>query len=250
MSLLKKVVYTVCSGDLERECDNFVQQKQLPEFKKHCPACGSKTKEVLGVNHVGIASLIMMLLLATGGAYWQIQRVKNMAVDSVYQAIGQAASAIGGTKGDPNGPGTPERRVPSSSQATVEASAALKTIQDKLGQKDYASALRIGEEILRSQPDDTTILNNVGSAAMKIGDFARAKSYLEKAVGLKPNDPYLRYNLGCVEALAGRKEGAVGHLMKACQLGLAPANFRQDPDLASLAGYASFEDLIVNRRCQ
>lgn len=250
MKLLKKVVYTVCSGDLEKECDNFVQQKQLPEFKRNCPACGSKTKEVLGVNHIGIASILILLLIAAGGAYWQTQRVSSAAVDLVQQATTQAASAIDGTKGEPRVPVTAEKRAPSSVQPIVDAPAALRAIQEKLGQKDYAGALKIGEEVLKSQPEDTTILNNVGSAAMKMGDFSKAKTYLERAVGLKPNDPYLRYNLGCLEALAGRKEGAVIHLKKACQLGLAPANFRQDPDLASLAGYASFEDLVVNKKCQ
>lgn len=250
MKLLKKIVYTVCSGELEKECDNFVQQKQLPEFKRNCPACGSKTKEVLGINHVGIASVVVLLLIAAGGAYWQIHRLRATAVDMVQQATSQAASAIEGTKGDPSARGAADKRAQPAIQATVDAAAALRTIQEKLGQKDYASALKVGEEVLKSQPEDTTILNNVGSAAMKIGDLPRARTYLEKAVGLKPNDPYLRYNLGCLEALAGRKESAVSHLKKACQLGLAPANFRQDPDLASLAGHASFEEMVVNKKCQ
>lgn len=250
MKLLKKVVYTVCSGELEKECDNFVQQKQLPEFKRNCPACGSKTKEVLGTNHVGIASIFVLLLTAAGGVYWQIHHFRATAGDMVQQVTSHAASAIEGTTRDPSASGAADKRAKPPSQSTVAAAVALRTIQDKLGQKDYASALKIGEEVLKSQPEDTTILNNVGSAAMKIGDFSRARTYLEKAAGLKPNDPYLRYNLGCLEALAGRKENAVNHLKKACQLGLAPANFRQDSDLASLAGHASFEDLVVNKKCQ
>lgn len=234
MNLFKKVVYTVCSGDLEPGCDNKAQQKQLPEFKKNCPLCGSKTSQVLGPNPVALAAMALLLLASTAGAYWKVVQLRG-AVTRIPQDPAGAKRQLA--------PPPPVNTPPAAPEA-------LQRLQSMVAQNDYSGALRLGEELLRSHPTDPTLLNNCGAAAMKLGDIAKAQLYLEKVVGLRPNDPYFRYNLACLDALAGRKQQAVAHLRKACQLGLAPANFRQDPDLASLSGFGAFEDLVRNKTCQ
>ena len=126
----------------------------------------------------------------------------------------------------------------------------MKALQERFEAKDYAGVLKAGETALDISPQDTTLLNNVGVAALRLGDFAKARRYLERAAEIKPTDPYLRYNLGSLEALAGNKDSAVNHLKQACRLGLAPANFPQDADFASLAHDPRFEDLVKNKNCQ
>ena len=126
----------------------------------------------------------------------------------------------------------------------------IKDIEGLLQRGDYAKVVMIGDTALKTTPDDATLLNNVGSALIKLGDTNRAKIYLAHAAALKPNDPYLRYNQACAEARSGEKEEAITHLKKACQLGLAPATFRQDPDLSSLAGSVEFEQMVTSKTCQ
>ena len=89
-----------------------------------------------------------------------------------------------------------------------------------------AKVIDLGESCLTSLPDDATVLNNVATCLLRSGHMDRARTLLERAIALKPNDPYLRYNLACVSAKEKKKDDAVGGLKEACRLGLAPANFR------------------------
>src|SRR5260370_23818472 len=131
-----------------KDCVDFLQRKQLPEFKRNCPACGSKTKAVLGPNPVGIASIVVVLLVViVGGVYWQVHRAKLVA--------------------------------------TITVEELLKTLQARLEQKDYAEVVKVGQEALKRRPQDADLLNNVGSAAMKVADYANARVYLQQAVDLK-----------------------------------------------------------------
>ena len=115
---------------------------------------------------------------------------------------------------------------------------------------DCQAVIKLGSQCLANLPNDATVLNNVAVCLLKNGYSEKAGEMLQRALALKPNDPYLHYNQAAVDARKNGKQEAVSHLKKACQLGLAPATFRQDPDFASLAGYASFEDLVKNKNCQ
>jgi tetratricopeptide (TPR) repeat protein len=240
--ILKKVIHTTCSGSEDANCENFIQRKQLPAFKKHCPICASKTKEVLGVNTVPLAVAALVALVAGGFGLWQFSRSANSAT----QLISELASAAGVMK-----PARPE--APASfgaAKPTPQDGGRPLNVEDAARHGDYASIVSSGEAALIRTPDDATLLTNVGAAWLKLGDTEKARVYLQRATAIKPNDSYIRYDLGCVEARAGNKDLAVGHLRAACQLGLAPATFRQDSDLASLAGYKPFEDLVVNKMCR
>ena len=231
--IFKKVTHTTCPGVEDTNCENFIQRKQLPPFKKHCPICASKTKETLGVNPIPLAGLGIVGLLAAGLSFWQFSR----AADSATQLLNRLAGITGFFKS-----ARPEAPVDTPRSQPINVDAARSG--------DFASIVKAGEAALKNTPSDPTLLVNVGTAWLGLGEIEKARGYLQKAITIKPNDPYIHYNLGCVDARGGNKEASVSHLKQACQLGLPPATFRQDPDLASLSGYKPFEDMIVNKMCQ
>jgi len=133
-----------------------------------------------------------------------------------------------------------------------ESSAALcdlKAMEEAHRKGDCAIVVKMGEVCAAKAPNDAILLNNLATGLLKCGEAQRAGLLLGKAIELKPEDPYLRYNQACVEVRLGNKETAVSQLRKACQFGLAPATFRQDPDLASLIGFKSFEELM-RKKCE
>ncbi len=141
--------------------------------------------------------------------------------------------------------------APSDAASSVgTTSCDLNAMEDAHRRADCTAVVRIGEACAAEMPNDATVLNNLATGLLACGDASRAGELLGRAVELKPNDPYLRYNQACVAARSGNKDDAVDHLKTACQLGLAPATFLQDPDLASLAGYAPFEELVVKKDCE
>jgi hypothetical protein len=115
---------------------------------------------------------------------------------------------------------------------------------------DCALVIKIGDQCLAKLPSDATVLNNVATCLLKSGRPDNAAELLQRALVLKPDDPYLHFNRACAAARLGKKEEAVEHLRTACHFGLAPATFRQDADLAIMTGFGPFEELVTNKDCK
>lgn len=76
-------------------------------------------------------------------------------------------------------------------------------------------------------------------------DPARAREILAEGLEVHPDSPTLQYNLACLEAVEGRRDGALDALRTA--IGARPdvANWaRDDDDLAGLRGDPEFEALV------
>jgi tetratricopeptide (TPR) repeat protein len=81
---------------------------------------------------------------------------------------------------------------------------------------------------------------------IQAGRLPEARDVLAKEHGRDPQDPFVLFNLACVDALLGEAEPALEHLRTA--LALRPAlgeNAREDPDLESLHGDPRFEELVA-----
>ena len=233
MSIFKSTVGTRCLGQVDAKCQSFINRTQLPPHKRHCPICGSTVADITANNKpIILAVLAIGIVTLCGAAFLVYQKVVVAGVGAVRNlrppGVLQAERVTGGS--------TDQKLLGELEKLTQDG--------------DFEGVQKRGEEYLARNPADPTVLNNVAAAALRQGKVDAARGYLKRAIDLKPNDGYLRYNLGCVEARSGNKSDAVSNLKRACQLGLAPANFRQDPDLASLAEYAPFEQLIISKTCQ
>ena len=196
MRVLRKVLYTACSGDLDKECDNFVQRKQLPYFKRNCPVCGSKVKEIFGVNYIGVASLVALLLIAAGAGYWQIHRVRSAALDLVQQAAKQAQSTIHDSQAGPKVTDATAKTAPSSSQplpcrltpvAEPDVNRLLTYLKQGMNyaaQHRYDLALNEFEQVQKIDPNFLAMHEDVAAAQLKLKKFPEAENHLEEELKL------------------------------------------------------------------
>ncbi len=76
-------------------------------------------------------------------------------------------------------------------------------------------------------------------------DPARAREILAEGLDAHPDSPSLHYNLACLEAVAGRRDGALAALRTAIEIRPEVANWaREDEDLVSLRADPGFQTLL------
>ncbi|MEM9802734.1 MAG: hypothetical protein AAGA20_20580 [Planctomycetota bacterium] len=112
---------------------------------------------------------------------------------------------------------------------------------------------RIGEEFLAAiyvaeterRPDNIAALAELGHVYTRLGRYEDGLAVDAKLVEMAPDDPTVRYNLACSQALVGRLDAALDTLGVAVDLGYDDVAFmRDDDDLASLRGDPRFEALV------
>lgn len=67
-SFFQKVEATLCPGEMDPRCDNFVNQQRLPSHKRRCDLCGSTLQEIPRPDafKIGFAVIASALLLGVG----------------------------------------------------------------------------------------------------------------------------------------------------------------------------------------
>ena len=65
------------------------------------------------------------------------------------------------------------------------------------------------EKAVRQRPEDGFIVDSLGWALYRLGDYSGAVIYLERAVLLEPGDPIINNHLGDAYWLANRRLEAV-----------------------------------------
>lgn len=110
----------------------------------------------------------------------------------------------------------------------------------------------------QSAPRNADELYDRGVYALNIGDFSQAKSFFEKALRLKPEEPYLLYSLAATHAQTGAMDQALDYLKRTFQIqpryrtqALHDSDFsglRENKRFLELLGLASPFDLLQSRR--
>ncbi|KAA9339570.1 hypothetical protein F0P96_02860 [Hymenobacter busanensis] len=81
--------------------------------------------------------------------------------------------------------------------------------------------------------------------ALRSGDYRKARALCQQVIGYEPRDPMHRYNLACIESLAGNVTAGLAALQQANALGYADVNgLRTDPDLALLRADKRFDSVL------
>ncbi|MBK9316531.1 MAG: tetratricopeptide repeat protein [Acidobacteria bacterium] len=107
-------------------------------------------------------------------------------------------------------------------------------------------------------PRNADELYDRGVFALNIGDFTQARSFFEKALRLRPDEPYLLYSLAATHAQTGSHEQALDYLKRSIQMqprfraqALHDNDFsglRDNKRFLELLGLASPFDLLEARR--
>ena len=77
-----------------------------------------------------------------------------------------------------------------------ESKALLADIFSKTG--DFNKAKQLLNEAIDIQPNNVSILNNLGTACKKLGETKNAIGYYEKVIQIDPNNTNAHYNLGAI----------------------------------------------------
>lgn len=88
MNILRKVVSTQCSGQLDGDCEHYKNRTALKVGSLHCPLCGSKVRLVRVINKPVVAAIggVALLALASIG-FWSYREAKSVASRYVQTAI-------------------------------------------------------------------------------------------------------------------------------------------------------------------
>ncbi len=110
----------------------------------------------------------------------------------------------------------------------------------------------------QATPRNADELYDRGVFALNIGDFTQARSFFEKALRLRPDEPYLLYSLAATHAQTGAHEQALDYLRRSIQIqprfraqALHDSDFsglRENKRFLELLGLASPFDLLEARR--
>jgi TolB-like protein/Flp pilus assembly protein TadD len=133
------------------------------------------------------------------------------------------------------------------------APALLSSVYVSLGRPDDANAtqrraLELAAQQLERNPDDTRALYLGAGALIVLGDSAKARQWVKRALAMDPDDSAVLYNVACVYAQLGLADSAIDCLEQAVANGFGHWEWvEHDSDLDSLRTHPRFMTLFTKR---
>jgi adenylate cyclase len=121
---------------------------------------------------------------------------------------------------------------------------------DDLGRPEDAAnsrtrGIELAEQHLRLNPDDARALYMAANGMAALGQNERAREWAQRALAVRPDDPMLLYNVGCIFSLLGCVEEAVSCLERGADLGVAEKGwYEHDSNLDPLREHPRFQALL------
>lgn len=117
---------------------------------------------------------------------------------------------------------------------------------DRIGSEFLAS---IYSEELRRRPGNMEALSELGHVYTRLGRYEEGLEIDARLAALAPEDPTVRYNLACSQALCGRSADALDSLRVAVTLGYDDVEFMAtDEDLRGLREDPGFKAILAGLR--
>jgi tetratricopeptide (TPR) repeat protein len=111
----------------------------------------------------------------------------------------------------------------------------------------YLAAVSRAEAELKINPSNARTLASLALYLAKAGTVADADRRIAEALALAPRDVQVVSRAAAVEALHGRTDAALRHLVEAVAAGYSRTELATDDDFASLRQDATFRKLTTNR---
>jgi adenylate cyclase len=124
-------------------------------------------------------------------------------------------------------------------------------IYDGFGRAEDARVARrrgveLAERHLKLNPDDARARYMGANGLIELGERERGAQWAGRALAMRPDDPVLLYNVGCIYSLLGRSEEALNCLENAIRAGLTGKNWLEnDSNLDPLRAHARFQALLA-----
>jgi adenylate cyclase len=131
-----------------------------------------------------------------------------------------------------------------------QAPSLLAPIYKSLGREAEADAarrraLQLAEKHVELHPDDARALYLGAGILCQLGERSRGVEWAQRALTMDPEETSILYNVGCVYALAGEAEKAIDCLEKATDRGNWYKGWaQQDSDWDSLRSHPRFQALL------
>lgn len=104
--------------------------------------------------------------------------------------------------------------------------------------------IRFYEGLLKQRPDFVQALYTLGDAYTRKGFLYEGLDVDQKLARLRPDDPYVHYNLACSLSLTGDASASLDALRKAVALGYDELSYLlKDPDLDAARRHPDFKML-------
>ena len=106
-------------------------------------------------------------------------------------------------------------------------------------------ALQLTERHLDRHPEDARALYLGAGILARMGELEKSYEWARRSLSIEPEESSILYNVGCVYALLGRTEDAIACLEKAMEHGIFFKNWAaKDSDLDSLRSHPRFQALL------
>jgi len=119
------------------------------------------------------------------------------------------------------------------------------TGHEKQAAREARDAVAVVERHIAWNPDDARAFHLGAGSLIVLGDFARAKRWLERALEMDPDDSILLYNVACNFATMGETGRALDYLEQAVKYGMVSADWmKNDEDLANLRDTSRYRAIL------
>jgi serine/threonine-protein kinase len=108
----------------------------------------------------------------------------------------------------------------------------------------YQKAIELGDEHLRVNPRDQSLLSYLAQDYAMSGQSAQALAYINRALQIAPKDPDLLLTAAIVFNQIGEVDKALNYLEEAAKAGASPTTLRATPNFDNLQSLPRFQRLI------
>ncbi|MFC1800070.1 protein kinase, partial [Candidatus Eisenbacteria bacterium] len=111
-------------------------------------------------------------------------------------------------------------------------------------QENFRRAIVMAEDSLETDQSDAVMLSDLASYYEKLGDDGRAYEFLNRVVGLDPQDIDVMIHIAETYEGLGERDIALEWIARALELGARPSRVNRYPGLSQLRADSRYEELI------
>lgn len=211
--MFKKVLGKVCKNP---ECE--LKDKIKEDFAVMCE-CGHALEDVTTTDNTKVAiSVVILLLLIAGGAYFGMMKLKSKAEDIGGAAVKAGIEQVSGVVANPGAGGAapaPPAATATPGSSPTDPKAAIGLVSDGLKlakENNMQAALDKFKTATEKDPSNGQAFGNLGAVYIAMGKNSEAFEASSQAVKLDPDNPFWHLNIAEIYSMKNDKSNALREL--------------------------------------